>query len=90
MKESEYFLKMKCPSEISLYLDIMNTFIEMCFNLLISYSKKSFKKAPIKSVCIKSDLLNSFAVYMYIVSDHPMTIYFESSQKGAFWPNAKL
>ena len=29
VKESEYFLKMKCPSEISLYPDIMNTFIEM-------------------------------------------------------------
>ena len=48
--------------------------------LIVQYPalKKSFKKASIKSVCKKSDLLNPF-VYMYkcIISDHPSTIYFE-------------
>ena len=41
VKKSEYFLKnLKCPSEISLYFHVINTFIEMCFNRPISCSKK--------------------------------------------------
>ena len=49
--------------------------------LIVQYPalKKSFKKASIKSVCKNQTSLTPLRIYvhMYIISDHPLTIYFE-------------